>query len=105
MLILSKIDKSRMRFGEYIRYHRESQGFTQKELSEALSIDIPMLSRYERNQRPIKETLLPLLASKLNLDPIEIRKRWIADKLISVIIKERNATDILSLVNSSLQNK
>ena len=98
---MSKIDKSRMRFGEFIRYHRESQGFTQKELSEALSIDIPMLSRYERNQRPIKEKLLPLLASKLNLDPIEIRKRWIADKVVNVIMEEEDVNDILDMVEKN----
>lgn len=94
-----------MRFGEYIRYCREQKGLTLKELADALSVDIPMLSRYERGLRPFKENQLIIIAKKLNVDYKCIRKLWVADKVLSVVNEEKEATDILNIVANSITEK
>lgn len=87
-----------MKFCDYIRQRRETLGLAQKEIAEVLSVDVPMYSRYERGQRPLKEEHIPIIASKLNIDSAELRKMWIADKVLSVVNKEEDATDIINIV-------
>lgn len=93
-----------MKFCEYIRQRRELLGLAQKELAEALSVDVPMYSRYERGQRPIKQEHLPIIALKLNVDSAELRKIWIADKVLSVVNAEKNASDILNIVAENIND-
>ncbi len=93
-----------MKFCEYIRERRELLGLAQKKIAEALSVDVPMYSRYERGQRPIKEEHIPIIASKLNIDSAELRKMWIADKVYSVVSSERNAIQILDIVVDNINN-
>ena len=91
-----------MKFFEYIRQRRELLGLTQKDIAEALSVDVPMYSRYERGLRRLKEAHIPILASILNMDYECVRKLWVADKVLSVVNKEKNATDILYIVADRL---
>lgn len=94
-----------MKFCDYIRERREQLGLAQKEIAGALSVDIPMYSRYERGQRPIKEEHIPIIASKLNVDSSELRKMWIADKVISMVNDEKNAADILNLAAKNFDER
>ena len=91
-----------MKFCDFIKQRRELLGLAQKELAEALSVDVPMYSRYERGQRPIKEEHIPIIASKLNVDFNELRKIWVADKVLSVVHEERYASDILNIVAKNI---
>ena len=93
-----------MKFCDYIRQHRESLGLAQKELAEVLSVDVPMYSRYERGQRPLKEEHIPILASKLKVDCGELRKMWIADKVLSVVNEEEDASYILNIVAENIND-
>lgn len=93
-----------MKFCDYIKQRRELLGLAQKELAEALSVDVPMYSRYERGQRPLKQEYIPIIASKLNIDRDELRKMWIADKVLSVVNEEKNATDILNIVVENIND-
>ena len=94
-----------MKFCDYIRQRREFMGLAQKELAECLSVDVPMYSRYERGQRPLKEEHIPIIASKLSIDAMELRKMWIADKVLSVVNEERDAADILNIVAENINDK
>lgn len=93
-----------MRFSDYIRQRREFLGLAQKEIVEAIFVDVPMYSRYERGQRPLKEEHIPIIASKLKVDSYELRKMWIADKVLSVVNAEKDATDILNIVAENIND-
>lgn len=93
-----------MRFCDYIRRRRELLGFAQKDIAASLSVDVPMYSRYERGQRPIKEEHIPIIAHKLKVENSELRKMWIADKVLSVVNDEEDATDILNIVAKNISN-
>ena len=93
-----------MRFCDYIRQRRELLGLAQKDIAVSLSVDVPMYSRYERGQRPIKEEHIPIIAHKLRVENSELRKMWIADKVLSVVNDEEDATDILNIVAQNISN-
>lgn len=93
-----------MQFCDYIRQRRELLRLAQKDIAEALSVDVPMYSRYERGQRPLKEEHIPIIASKLNVDSAELRKMWIAAKVYSVVSTEKNAAQILDIVADNINN-
>lgn len=95
-----------MKFCDYLRQRREILGLAQKDIAKSLSVDVPMYSRYERGQRPLKEEHIPIIASKLKFDRAELRKMWIADKVFSVVNEEEYATDILNIVAENInENK
>lgn len=95
-----------MNFCDYIKRKREEMGLSQKDISEAISVDVPMYSRYERGQRPLKEEHIPIIASILNVDSSMLRKMWIADKVLSVVNEEQDASDILNIVAENInENK
>lgn len=91
-----------MNFCDFIRQCRDNLGLAQKDMAEALKVDVPMYSRYERGQRPLKEEHISTIASMLNIDYAELRKIWIADKVLSVVNSEEDATDILNLVAENI---
>ncbi len=96
-----------MNFCDFIRQQRELMGLSQKNLAEALSVDVSMYSRYERGQRPLKEEYISLIASKLNVDGTllrKIRKMWIADNVLTVVNAEKDVTDILNIVAENINN-
>lgn len=93
-----------MNFCDFIRQRRELMGLSQKDLAEAISVDVPMYSRYERGQRPLKAQHIPIIASKLNVNGSELRKMWIADKILSVINTEKDASDILNIVSININD-
>lgn len=93
-----------MNFCDFIKQQRELMGLSQKDLAEALSVDVPMYSRYERGQLPLKEKYISIIASKLNVDGTLLRKMWIADKVIMVVNAEKDVTDILNIVAENINN-
>lgn len=94
-----------MKFYDYIRQRREQLGLTQKDFAEALYVDVPMYSRYERGQRRLKEEHIAIIASKLNVDCSELRKMWIADKVLTVVNEEKDAADILNIAAENINDR
>ena len=94
-----------MRFCDYLRQRRELSGLAQKDIAEVLSVDVPMYSRYVRGLRPLKVVLIPIIASILNVDRVELRKMWIADKVLSVVNEEEDAGEILSIVVENINDR
>lgn len=92
-------------FCDTIRMKREKLGLTQKELADAIGVDVPMYSRIERGNRPLKAEAIAILASLLKTDAAELRKLWIAEKIISVVNSEDDAVDILSLAAKNMSDR
>lgn len=94
-----------MKFCELIKQRREHLGLAQREIAEAILVDVPMYSRYERGQRCPKEEHIPIMASKLGLDYTELRKLWVADKVLSVVNEEDDASGILNIAATNINKK
>lgn len=88
-----------MRFNDKLRYHRESNGFPQKQLAQLLNIDTPMYSRIERGERKAKREQVLILADYFN--DSSLINLWAADKVIDVIAEENDPLEVLSIASES----
>lgn len=79
-----------MLFGNKIRELRNEQGLLQRQLSAALEIDTPMLSKIERGDRCAKREQVVKLAELLHKDENEMLKLWLADKVIDAVEDEND---------------
>lgn len=82
-----------MLFADEIRSLREKKKLPQREIAAALSIDIPMYSRIERGERPIKREQIKILADILNTDESELRKLWLADQVATLLKNDNELID------------
>ena len=87
-----------MRFADYIKDRRECLALTQKQLAEAIGVDVPMYSRIERGLRPIKEEQVSILANQLGENEATLRNLWVADKVSFILENESDPNEILSIV-------
>lgn len=79
-----------MLFGNKIKELRETYGLLQRQLAAQLAIDTPMYSKFERGERLPKKEQIEVIAKILNSNEKELRILWLADKLLKVVIEERD---------------
>lgn len=91
-----------MIFAERIKELREIRKLTQKNVAEALGIDIPMYSRIERGHRNAKKEHLHILSSIYGIKEDELYQLWLADRVYGMIAEEQSASEILNIVAEKL---
>ncbi len=95
-----------MLFADKIRSLREEKKLPQREIAAALSIDIPMFSRIERGERPIKREQIKVLADVLGTDESELLKLWLADQ-VATVLKDDNEliNEVLDIAKDGMGKK
>ena len=73
-----------MYLGELIKSHREQEQLSQKVVADAIGVDVPMYSRMERGQRPIKKEQIKVLSDLLKIQEMELYKYWVAEKVYNI---------------------
>ena len=92
-----------MLLAQRIKITREEKGLLQKQLASALDIDVPMYCRIERGDRQAKREQVIQLSRIFNIEQDELLSLWIADKINSVIVGERDiAPKALNIINKTL---
>ncbi len=92
-----------MLFAEKIKSLREERKLLQRELAAALDIDVPMYSRIERGERPIKREQIKLIADILEYDERELLKLWLADQVSAVLDGDNEIiNDVLDIAKMDL---
>ncbi len=92
-----------MLFAEKIKSLREERKLLQRELAAALDIDVPMYSRIERGERPIKREQIKLIADILEYDERELLKLWLADQVSAVLDGDNEIiNDVLDIAKSDM---
>lgn len=87
-----------MLFADKIRQLREQNSLTQKQIASELGIDVPMLSRIERGERPAKRSQVIKLANLFCVAEEDLINLWLADKVYDIVNDETDAAKVLSLV-------
>lgn len=90
-------------FGEHIRTLRENNGLLQREVSNKLSIDTPMLSKIERGERRSKREYIPILAELFNVESKELLAIWLADKVYEIIKDEEVGLEAIHLAEEEVR--
>lgn len=92
-----------MLFSNSIRTLRENRRVPQRELANALGIDVPLYSRIERGERPVKREQISVIAKVLNTDEQELLKLWLADQVSAVLGSESEiANEVIDIVKSDI---
>lgn len=91
-----------MYLGELIKSHREQQQLSQKVVADAIGVDVPMYSRMERGQRPIKKEHIKILSNLLKIKEEELYKYWVAEKVYNIVADEDNASEIFNIVSDKI---
>ncbi len=92
-----------MLFAEKIKSLREERKLLQRELAAALDIDVPMYSRIERGERPVKREQIKLIADILEYDERELLKLWLADQVSAVLDGDNEIiNDVLDIAKSDM---
>lgn len=71
---------SGLRFGEWLRSHRETRGLPLREVAAAAKMDQAHLSKAELGQRLLTSDQAAAVAKFFAIDPTEIEARRIAEK-------------------------
>ena len=91
-----------MYLGELIKSHREQEQLSQKVVADAIGVDVPMYSRMERGQRPIKKEQIKVLSDLLKIQEMELYKYWVAEKVYNIVAEEKNASEIFNIVSDTI---
>lgn len=92
-----------MLFSNSIRTLRENRRLPQRELANALDIDVPLYSRIERGERPVKREQISVIAKVLNTDEQELLKLWLADQVSAVLGSESEiANEVIDIAKSDI---
>jgi site-specific DNA-methyltransferase (adenine-specific) len=91
-----------MLFSDRIKQLRIESGKRQKDLADAIGVDIPAYSRYEHGERRPKREQVIKLARFLKADPNELVAMWLADEAYSHIAHDKMAKQAATLLRSAL---
>lgn len=89
-------------FGQIIKEARKRRRMNLKELSSTTGIDQTLISRIERENRMPTEAQLPILAENLALDISELKKEWMAEKVLKIIKYSPIANEVLLVAESRI---
>lgn len=82
---------------------RVKSGLKLRELSSETGIDQALLSKFEKGTRNPTLSQLEALAGVYHFKMEEIKKEWLADKLLKIIRYEPNAMEVLHLAESRVE--
>ena len=91
-----------MLFSNKIKQLRIESGKRQKDLADAIGVDVPAYSRYEHGERRPKREQVLKLARFLKTDPNELVAMWLADEAYSHIAHDKMAKQAATLLRSAL---
>ena len=92
-----------MKLSEAITAKRKQMGFTILKLSMLSGIDQALLSKYENNQRVPSEIHIKLLAEHLQVEYLELRKLYVAEKIYLLLEFEDNALEIMQVAEARVE--
>ena len=91
--------------GEKIRVLRVKQNLLLRQIAATLNVDISIISKMERGERPIKKEQLAVLAEILKADEEGFQTLWLADQLYNVIAGQPMAGEALKSVAKKIKKE
>lgn len=91
-----------MLFAEKIRQLRDERQIPQRQIAAALEIDTATYCKIEKGDRRAKREQVILLSQLLGCKSDELLKIWLADQIYKMVKNEKEAKEVLSLVQESI---
>lgn len=89
---------------ELLKTERAKQFMSLRALSDLTSIDVSLLSKYERGSRLPSENHLVALSKALSIDYKHLRNKWLAQQIYDLMSDEDNLNNIVSDVEVIYQS-
>jgi transcriptional regulator with XRE-family HTH domain len=89
-------------FGENLRNLRERSGFTLKTVAEQIQIDISLLAKIERNERPPNKHIIKLFANFFKVDEKQLQTDFLSDLIAYKIIDENADLHVLKVAEAKV---
>lgn len=91
-----------MKFTEKLKELREAKRLTQRQLAALLDIDVTLYNRFEKGERNMKSDMVERIASVYSIQPSELRKYWLAEKVYNILSLEENASEVICMVSEDI---
>lgn len=91
--------------GQVIKSLRLKHQKTLREVAAYLEIDQAILSKIENGKRPITEKIVRQLSQFFEEDEHQLHNLFVADRLYKIIETEKDAEDIMALLESRIEYK
>ena len=95
-------------FREFLRTERNKRGLNQSEFGQAFGIIMTEISKIETGKKKFPFTCLEALANFLEMDYLELKNLYVADKLVEEAHKYKCSDAVFSVAESQskyLRNK
>ncbi len=89
---------------ELLKTERAKQFMSLRALSDLTSIDVSLLSKYERGSRLPSENHLVVLSKALSIDYKHLRNKWLAQQIYNLMSDEDNLNNIVTDVEVIYQS-
>jgi transcriptional regulator with XRE-family HTH domain len=89
--------------GEHLRYLRESQNLTLKNVAEKIGIDISLLAKIERNERHTTKQIIKRVAIFFNCNEQELLDSFLSDQIAYKIVDEEADLKILKVAEEKVK--
>jgi transcriptional regulator with XRE-family HTH domain len=89
-------------FGEHLRMVRENAGLTLRQVANSVSIDVSLLAKIERNERPPTKQLINTLANFFNIEKEILFEEFLSDQIAYKILNENANLKILKVAEKKV---
>lgn len=90
-------------FGEYLRKLREEQNLPLRKVAAHLDIDTSILSKIERNERPINIDLISKVADFFDLDENQLLIDYYGEEIAKKVYLENNISEIFEVAEKKIE--
>ena len=90
-------------FGEQLRKLREEAGLTLKSVSENISIDISLLAKIERNERPPTKQIIKEVSRFFKVEEKQLQNDYLSDQIAYKILDEEADLSILKVAEEKVK--
>lgn len=91
--------------GQILRNSREKKGLLLREVAAAIGVDTAMISKFEKGDRKPTRDQLTLLSKCLDIGEREILIAYLSDKVVSDLIDESVANEVLMTAKIKIDAK
>lgn len=89
-------------FGEQLRQLRESAELSLRQVAEKLEIDISLLAKIERDQRPPNKALIKKVAAFFQVGEKELLEEYLSDQIAYKILDEDADLQVLKVAEEKV---
>ncbi|HLV40886.1 MAG TPA: helix-turn-helix transcriptional regulator [Brumimicrobium sp.] len=90
--------------GERLRQLRDNRNLMQREVGAIIEVDGALISKIEKNEKPINRKHLKKLSEIFCVEEKELQILWLADKVRTILRNEDNAMEVLEILYNDFKS-